>query len=476
MRDLDNRDLVTGDFLVVSGDVVSNVNLGPALAEHRSRRDKDKNAIMTMVLREVGPSNSLRHRQRKPTFVLDPRADRCLHYEELAGNSGGERMILDPEILTSHAEIEILEDLIDPYVDICTPEVLAQWSENFDYQSLRKSFLFGVLKDYELNGKTIHIHVVRDQYIARVANLRAFCVIAKDVLARQVYPFSPDSNLLEDQTYRSVENKVYREAEVRIGRASTIKGSCALGSGTTIGERCSITNSVIGRGCRIEDDVYIENACIWNDVLIERLSTVTGPAIIADRAVIRSKTDVLAGAAIAAEVVIEEDVKIGEVQVKRSAGSQSTARFDDDSDVSSDASLGLLYHDPLAASSQSSISTFASSEDAFEPTDTSRRGSFRSDPSEDAVQSRDFRLEATASILDGFSKGDAADTIFLELNGYRMSVDASQHDMRQAVATALVKYITTVNDNMTSREAVRKIAVQYKSLLERIFLDKNMDQ
>jgi hypothetical protein len=33
----------------VSGDTVSNVDMGPALAAHRARREKDKNAIMTMV-------------------------------------------------------------------------------------------------------------------------------------------------------------------------------------------------------------------------------------------------------------------------------------------------------------------------------------------------------------------------------------------------------------------------------------------
>jgi translation initiation factor eIF-2B subunit epsilon len=38
-----------GDFVLVSGDVVTNVNLAPILEAHRARREADKQAIYTMV-------------------------------------------------------------------------------------------------------------------------------------------------------------------------------------------------------------------------------------------------------------------------------------------------------------------------------------------------------------------------------------------------------------------------------------------
>ena len=41
--------LCSNDFVLVGGDVVSNVDLAPAVAAHRARREKDKNAIMTLV-------------------------------------------------------------------------------------------------------------------------------------------------------------------------------------------------------------------------------------------------------------------------------------------------------------------------------------------------------------------------------------------------------------------------------------------
>src|ERR1700712_2944771 len=47
LRDLDKRDMITGDFLLVHGDLVSNLPIDAALAGHRARRIADRNEIMT---------------------------------------------------------------------------------------------------------------------------------------------------------------------------------------------------------------------------------------------------------------------------------------------------------------------------------------------------------------------------------------------------------------------------------------------
>jgi len=49
LRIIDQRDIIKSDFVLVSGDTVSNVDLAPVLEAHRSRRSADKNSIMTMV-------------------------------------------------------------------------------------------------------------------------------------------------------------------------------------------------------------------------------------------------------------------------------------------------------------------------------------------------------------------------------------------------------------------------------------------
>ena len=486
MRSLDQLDVITGDFLLVSGDVISNMNLEPALIEHRARREKSKDAIMTMVLREAGVGHRAKSKGSRPVFVIDPIAERCLHYEELGGRRGGNRYVtLDPELLTSHGEIEVRDDLIDCHIDICALDVLAQWSDNFDFQSLRKSFLRGVLKDYETYGKTIHTYVVTDQYAARVKSLRAYNAISKDVCGRWAYPICPDSNLVPGQSYRVGRGKVYLENGVSLGRTTVTKRS-VIGSGTSIGDGSTITGSTVGRGCNIGKNVNIEGAFIWDNVTIED-DTAIRQAIIANDTIIRSNCIIELGALISFGVSVPENTTISaESKVRRDQDKgYSNTLESEESDASSVASSHLIYQNLSTSSSISSISTLVSSDPDLEaPRDASRRSSFRSDLSDDAVENRDFHLEATASILDGLTKGDVADTIMLELSGYRMSTNASQHEVRKAVVAAFMKRVSNLIgegngpglDSMSKREAVHDVFSKFKALVERTTFDQDTDE
>lgn len=482
MRDLDNRDLITGDFLLVSGDVVSNMSIGPALAKHRARREKNKDAIMTMVLREAGINHRTKSKGSRPVFVIDPSAERCLYYEEMGSRRGRSRHItLDPELLTSNAEIDVRDDLIDCHIDICTLDVLAQWSDNFDFQSLRKSFLHGVLKDYETYGKTVHTYILTDQYAARVKSLRAYNAIAKDIMERWAYPICPDSNLVSDQSYHFGKGNVYREDMVSIGSTSVKK--TVVGSQTSIGEDSVVTGSTIGRRCKIGRNVVIEGAYIWDDVTV-------GDGSIIREAIVANDTTIGSNCTIESEALISFGVNLPDhigISMGRKIIRNQESFFDNSmdpegSDTSSVASSRLTYRHPSASSSASSISTLVSSDDNVGlARDTSRRSSFRSDPSDDAAETRDFHVEATASILDGLQKGDPADTIILELNGYRMSTNASQHEVRKAVVAAFTKRVSNLSagDNasgISAREAVREVFGKYKGLVERTMFDKDADE
>ena len=484
MRDLDNRDLITGDFLLVSGDVVSNMSIEPALAKHRARREKNKDAIMTMVLREAGVGHRTKSKGSRPVFVIDPSAERCLYYEEMGSRRGRSRHItLDPELLTSNAEVDVRDDLIDCHIDICTLDVLAQWSDNFDFQSLRKSFLHGVLKDYETYGKTVHTYIVTDQYAARVKSLRAYNAISKDIMGRWAYPLCPDSNLLHDQSYRFGKGKLYREDMVSIGGALIKKA--VIGGWTSIGEGGVVTESTIGRRCKIGKNVIIEGGYIWDDVTIGDGSIIR-ESIVANDTTIGNNCTVESGALISFGVQLPDHIGISmDRKIDRHQASFFDNRVDpdlEDSDTSSVASSRLIYRHPSASSSASSISTLASSDSNLGPArNSSRRSSFRSDPSDDAAETRDFHVEATASILDGLQKGDPADTIILELNGYRMSTNASQHEVRKAVVAAFMRRVSNLStgDNtsgISAREAVREVFGKYKGLVERTMFDKDADE
>lgn len=507
MRDLDKRGSMTGDFVLVSGDVVSNVSLEPALAKHRARREKDKNAIMTMVLREAGLEHRAKSTGRKPVFVIDPDLERCVHYEESGHRKRGDKYVrLDPELLTTHSQLEVRQDLIDCYIDICTPEVLSLWSDNFDYQSVRQGFLSEVLKDYELTGKTIHTHVVPDQYAARVQSLRAYDAITKDVMSRWTYPLCPDSNLVKGQSYRLGRGKIYEEEGVTLARTSVVKSRSILGEDSSLADGSIVGESVLGRRCRVGKHAIIDKSYVWDDVVIGDGSSIR-QAIIANDVVIGKNCKIEPGALISFGVRIADDTivagtskitrarrkdRVDDTSADHSIVGKSGEGYlyprafgDDDSDASSTTSSDFVYRLPLASVSNSSVSTLNSEEDDYEPFLTSsRRSSIPSDPSEDLNKNRDFHLEATASVLDGLQKGDLPENILLELNSYRMAVDANPHEVRHAVVAAFIRRISSLveEDNSSGttvrspQAAVKELFGKYKALIERNIFDKDEDK
>ena len=60
MRDIYTHGIITSDFVLVSGDLVSSVRIDEAVEAHKSRRKTNKDVIMTMVVKESG----VRHRTR----------------------------------------------------------------------------------------------------------------------------------------------------------------------------------------------------------------------------------------------------------------------------------------------------------------------------------------------------------------------------------------------------------------------------
>jgi translation initiation factor eIF-2B subunit epsilon len=487
LRDLDARDLITGDFLLVHGDLVSNLPIDEALDRHRARRIADKNAIMTMVLRAGGLGE---HRTKSqgitPVFVIDPSKNRCLHYEEMDPLQKQKYVNLDPDLLSEHTEIEIRTDLIDCGIDICTPDVLALWAESFDYEVLRKQFLHGVLKDYELNGKTIHTEVVQDHYAARAFNLQAYEAISKDVLSRYTYPLVPDSNLLSEQTYGYEKGGICKENGVILARTCKLGKRTILGAGTSIGDGSTVSNSIIGRRCQIGKNVTIKDAYIWDDIFIGDGSKVER-AIIASEAVVCRNCKIQPGALLSYRVEIADSIEIpSNLRITRAKRKpqddyDNSAPFEsvpsepsivgeggagyvlqteeEDEETGPEAfHTNLIYSTAHLNISSESISTISSDLTAGTPTARSRLSSFTGSISDDdggGPSNENFHHEAVAGLLDTLREAKDFDSAKLEFMGLRLSNDATDHQIRRAIATAFTKRIAQLveNDKMLASEA-----------------------
>ncbi|KAG2662455.1 hypothetical protein PVAP13_1KG538800 [Panicum virgatum] len=251
LRVIYERGVIHGDFVLISGDTISNMSLKDALQEHMDRKKKDPLAVMTMILKHSKPS-ILTHQTRlgndEIVMAIDPETKELLYYEDRADTSHL-YVTIDKDILTNNSTLQLHNDMEDCYIDICSPEVLSLFTDNFDYQHLRRHFVKGLLVD-DIMG--------------------SYDTVSKDVIQRWTYPMVPDVISNRDCSESRLHRQgIYKASDVTLSHSAQIGASSVVGSATSIGDHCKVLNSVIGEGCKIGKNVLINGSYVWDNVIIE---------------------------------------------------------------------------------------------------------------------------------------------------------------------------------------------------------------
>ncbi|KDP23598.1 hypothetical protein JCGZ_23431 [Jatropha curcas] len=304
LRLIYERNVIHGDFILVSGDTVSNMSLTQAIQEHKERRKKDSNAVMTMVIKQSKPS-LISHQSRLGTdelfMAIDPETKQLLYYEDKSDHLKGV-IPIDNMLLADNPSISLHNDKQDCYIDICSPEVLSLFTDNFDYQHLRRHFVKGLLVD-DIMGYKIFTYEIHSSYAARIDNYRSYDTVSKDIIQRWTYPFVPDVNFFGNCATKLDRQGMYRATEIEQSRSAQIGPFTVVGKGTRIGNNSKISNSVIGKGCKIGSNISIVGSYIWNDVTIEDGCQLRH-AIVCDGVVIKSGAVLEPGVVLSFKVVI----------------------------------------------------------------------------------------------------------------------------------------------------------------------------
>ncbi|VVT50007.1 uncharacterized protein SAPINGB_P002554 [Magnusiomyces paraingens] len=441
LRDIDRLGLVTNDFLLISGDIVSNIDFSKVLTAHRERNDR--NAIMTMVLREASANHRTRAKDGAGLFVIAEPSGQCVRYESAPHDLG--TVEIDSEALADFETLSLRNDLIDCHIDICTPDVPALFTENFDYNDLRMDFVKGILTS-ELLGKTIYTHIVDNQYSARVESYQTYDAVSRDVISRYAYPLTPEYNLLDDQSFRHHFGHIYKEDGVVLAQSCVIGPQSVIGSGTFIGERTQVLQSVVGRRCRVGEGVRLEGAYLWEDVVVED-GAIVERAVVGSGAVIRSGVRVGSGAV----------VSFGEVVTADKHGAP------DDMD-------SLVYELEGVALSDGSI---ASDHGRVDREERGKSRGKEAEDTDDEDEEDDFNSEAIASIERAITENHDLDIAVLELNTLRMTLNVGYEDVRAATASALVGYVGKLvsTGTLNVKAAVERIFGQWGLLFKRQAFD-----
>jgi len=297
LRDIDSQSLIRSDFVLVSGDLVSNMELMEVIQLHKETRKRDKMSVMTCVYKKANPSHRTRSSEDDVLIATSAANGRLLHCEKPTGKK---RLSIPVSVFEENPEVELHYDVLDCHVSICSPVVPQLFSDNFDYQT-RYHFIRGILVNEEIMGNHIHTHFISDQYAARVSNLRTYDAVSKDVIHRWVYPLVPDNTIGENYSYG--RHNIYLNTNVILALGCVLREDVVIGNGTSVGTNSQISHSSIGHNCVIGENVTIEGSYIWNNVKIECNCTIR-QAVVCDGVTLKSGVTVEPGSLLSFGVVM----------------------------------------------------------------------------------------------------------------------------------------------------------------------------
>lgn len=358
VRNLENFGVsIETDFIIIQGDVVSNINLKPIIKKHKTlkrRLMQESGSILLMTSIFVEESSF----SKTPKLVENDKNSVCIAFgkrkSKVVSGKGGrkpnqnssssfEKCELNELIsyksqmkelfelkiseFDQFKDIEVCSNVTDAHIDICTPDVLEVFKENFDFKDMREDLLKGVLTNQVISsGNSIHPHIVRGGgYSRRVNSLRAYEQICNDITKRWLYPLAPDSNFTGKTYYTLNRGNNYFENNEKISKLAKLVTDNVIGYGTSIGEHSIIDHCIIGRNVKIGKNVHIEDSFIWEGAVIHDGAVISKSLImdceIGEKAVVKRGSVICSG------------VIIGENHVVRSF-SKLTVRKDDSGDDS----------------------------------------------------------------------------------------------------------------------------------------------
>ncbi|RDB21277.1 Translation initiation factor eIF-2B subunit epsilon [Hypsizygus marmoreus] len=526
MRDIYTRGLVTSDFVLVMGDLVSNIRIDEVVKVHKERRKTNKDAIMTMVVKESGAQHRTKARGDSSVFVLDAETSECLYYESVTGFPKTTIAHVPREVLASHPEIEIRNDLIDCSIDICSVEVPSLFQDNFDYLDIRRDFVHGVLTS-DLLMKSIHCYVAKDGYAARVKDTKSYESVSKDILSRWTFPLVPDDNHPGGHIYDHERGNKYiaKDHSVILARTCKIGNNTLIGSSTQINENAQIIASVIGENCVIGTGSIIRNSYIFDGTVIGA-DCVIERSIIGANVTIKDSTQVQRGCLIGDGVVVGpfaklkpferlskkrdatdgqpsdadeevdsdlEDVEAGQDSIQETLGKDSNALVwptgPPDVDAEEDEinnyknerfmRLGDDASD-LDFSDDGSVSSSSESESDEDDSDLELDRSSLTAPSDTSLPlniasagspmaEHEFRMEVAQSLERAFAEGHSVDNAAVELKTLRMASNVPLTRVREAVVAAIVEKIQIIPGGpVPQRKEIASVIGRWGGLINRI--------
>lgn len=240
-------------FLVVSGDALTDIDIGTLLAAHRR-----SGALATIALQRVA----------------NP-----LEFGVVVTGEGGRIT----RFLEKPSWSEVFSDTINTGIYVLEPEVFEYMEAGKNYDFAKDIFPF-MLRD----GRALYGHVA-DGYWSDIGNLQQYLQANYDALRGAVRVDIPGVE---------IRPGVWAGENVRISPEAIVNGPVFIGRNVTI-ERGAVVDelSVLGASSIVAQNARVTRAVGWEDVYVGEAASLTG-CTLADRVIVKDRVTVMEGAVI----------------------------------------------------------------------------------------------------------------------------------------------------------------------------------
>ena len=180
--------LISTDFVLIRGLLISNVDIDELYNIHLQNKTKDKNCILTTVMKKFKNTNEFRTDYDENILIYDDNTKKIYQFEPTFQEDNKIKLYetINNKKTNSSNNYIVRGDLLETGIEICSNEFLNIISENFELKSIRDSIKNILVNEIYLD--TFYLYDLgKDLYCGIIRNVESYQKVNFGILNRWAY-------------------------------------------------------------------------------------------------------------------------------------------------------------------------------------------------------------------------------------------------------------------------------------------------
>ncbi|CAK71397.1 unnamed protein product (macronuclear) [Paramecium tetraurelia] len=256
LRELYSHGIIQQDFLLLFGDVITNISLKDAINKYHDQRKEDKMNILLMVAHQ----GIQQYEEERFLYVLenDDKLFQLIDLQQKQIKFNKKHITLTKGMPCKYV---IRSNLIESGIYICNRDVLKSFQENFMWAEIKEDFIKYMTTTSDIQEEKIHLYIApKTQVCQRIFHPQSYHNACLKYLSRFFFPYCPQQQYYVD---------FFKYFAGRVDQKSKISDQCFIGQNTDVKPKVTITKSIIGKNCKLGIGCEIINSILWDNIEVD---------------------------------------------------------------------------------------------------------------------------------------------------------------------------------------------------------------